>query len=257
MLFNDSYVGERKIALKAIVGSCNYNTNNSLSDKDYKIFTLPTYDDLYDGQRFKKSIVGESEDFDIHDIRKLENLLFKSNVNYTEVLFSEELSFGEGLNKKSIELLEGLLEKRESIAAINLPYFYKSSFGMFNQRFACIEKGSIHNKNLVERFGYDTKQASQAYRILDFLVRYADREFQDFKGAIYYKEKEARDVVMGIKEGRYSISEFSTLINRKNREAENLEEVYCSKEEDAETHLFLRNTLKELILTDLSSLCVE
>ena len=46
--------GERKVVFKALVGSHNYNLNDETSDKDYKYFVLPTFDDLYTGKMFSQ-----------------------------------------------------------------------------------------------------------------------------------------------------------------------------------------------------------
>ena len=40
-------LGNRKFAFKSLVGSHNYNLNIETSDKDYKVFVFPTFDDLY------------------------------------------------------------------------------------------------------------------------------------------------------------------------------------------------------------------
>lgn len=250
MRISEGYIDNRKIALKSLVGSCNYNTANKNSDKDFKVFTLPTFSDLYEGFIFKKNVVGDKEDYDIHDIRRLEKLLFKSNVNYTEVLFSDYLTLGSDLHPKSIVHIEELLKRKEDIASMNLPYFFRSSFGMFNERFKYLTKGTKDTKELVEKFGYDTKQASQGYRILDFLIRYHDRDFKDFKGAIYYNDEE-REQIMDIKEGRYGLPEFSRMIDKKAEEAKLLEEIYVTKDENLEVREFLKETLKKIILIEL------
>ena len=81
-------LGGRKELFRALVGSHNYN-NTPESDKDYKIFIAPTFDDLYFNKQFSNSIIGETEDYDIHDIRKVSHLWWKANVNFIEVLFSK------------------------------------------------------------------------------------------------------------------------------------------------------------------------
>ena len=49
--------GGRNVAFKALVGSHNYNLNTSDSDKDYKLFVIPTLDDLYFNKSFLTLIV--------------------------------------------------------------------------------------------------------------------------------------------------------------------------------------------------------
>nr|WP_235887980.1 nucleotidyltransferase domain-containing protein [Neobacillus paridis] len=87
---------ERKmvnLAFQAVVGSHNYNLVTPTSDKDKKAFFFPNFYILYKGfQPASKAITGETEDIEYHDIRKLTHLLFKSNVNFLEVLFSVEVN---------------------------------------------------------------------------------------------------------------------------------------------------------------------
>jgi len=40
--------------LQILVGSHNYNLNNENSDKDYKIFVCPTFEDLYYNKKLSK-----------------------------------------------------------------------------------------------------------------------------------------------------------------------------------------------------------
>ena len=69
------YYKGRQIVFKSLVGSHNYNLATPTSDKDYKVFVFPTFDDLYFGQTYKHSTVGEHVDYQAHDIRKLPELL--------------------------------------------------------------------------------------------------------------------------------------------------------------------------------------
>ena len=73
-------IGNHVICLKALVGSHNYNLNTPSSDKDYKYFVYPTWDDLYDGKKYHKEVVTETEDYTVHDIRQLPMLIWKANL---------------------------------------------------------------------------------------------------------------------------------------------------------------------------------
>lgn len=99
--------GGRKEIFRALVGSHNYNMNTPESDKDYKIFVAPTFNDLYFNKSYSNFIIGETEDYDIHDVRKLSNLLWKSNVNFMEVLFSEDIVINENVTLSTKEHLKG------------------------------------------------------------------------------------------------------------------------------------------------------
>ena len=47
----------RETVFKALVGSHNYNLADKNSDKDYKVFVLPTFEDLYNGVQYSKQTV--------------------------------------------------------------------------------------------------------------------------------------------------------------------------------------------------------
>lgn len=89
---------ERLWVFKSLVGSVNYNLHTETSDMDYKVFVIPSFDDLYFSRVYSESISTEEEDLEIHDIRKLDKMLYKSNVNFLEILFSEEIIINEELS---------------------------------------------------------------------------------------------------------------------------------------------------------------
>lgn len=240
---------QRKVALKALVGSHNYNLTTPSSDKDYKIFVIPTFDDLYFGKSYNQSTIGDTEDYSIHDIRKLSHLLSKSNVNFMEVLFSEELIINKDLDNKSKELIKALLDMKNDIARMNLPYLYQACIGMHLDKMKLVEKGTSSTSHLVANYGYDTKQASQAWRILDFLRRFAKNDFGDFKSAIYYDNDDPkRTFILDLRNGLYSYDEFKTVVSHIYDEVERgLKEKYKNVTFNEETFLEVTRILQELI----------
>lgn len=236
----------RSKVLECLVGSHNYNLNTKESDKDYKVFVLPTFDDLYVGNMYSKSIVGETADYDYHDIRKLENLLWKANINFIEILYSNEINYDE---KQYPEIAE-LFSYRKRLVKMNLPYLYNACKGMCFTKMKQLDKGTEGTKHLVEKFGYDTKQAMNSYRVIDFLERFKNNEFSDFKGAIYYNDTE-REFLLSIKNGVYTKSEFMDLINKKLTVMDDLAEVYGSFQPDEEMKEILVNLLKKLVKRNL------
>lgn len=197
---------ERELVMKSLVGSHNYNLANEESDKDYKVFVLPTFDDLYTGKQYKKQTVTDEEDHDIKDVRKLIDLLFKSNINYLEVLASNELIIPEGLPE-----IEAILARRDDIFKMNLPYFFNACKGMYHQKMALLNKGTEGTQHLVDKFGYDTKQATHAFRCLDVARRYAESNFTDFPSAMRYKGQELA-FVKEIRQGYLSQEVFEKFV---------------------------------------------
>lgn len=200
---------DRKFVFKALVGSHNYNLNVDeiknintgdrfiTSDRDYKVFVLPTFEDLYKG--------------DMYDIRKLPNILYKANINFIEVLFSNEIIINDELGREQKLMLSKIFENKDEISKMNLPHLYNSCGGMFLSKMKLLKKGTDGTQHLVDTFGYDTKQALHAYRVLDFIVRFANTDFEDFKKAMTYNEQE-REFMLDIKRGLFTLESFENFV---------------------------------------------
>lgn len=197
---------ERDVVLKALVGSHNYGLATKESDKDYKVFVLPTFEELYKGQQFAKSIITETEDNDIHDVRKLSDLFFKANVNFLEVLASTEL-----IIPKGYEEIEEIVSMKKEIFKMNIPYLYNSCFGMHLNKLKLLNKGTEGTQHLVDKFGYDTKQATHSYRCLKVLEDFAKTDFEDFENSIKYTGDDL-NFIMEIRHGEWKQDNFENFV---------------------------------------------
>lgn len=230
----------RKVLLKSSVGSVNYNLTNKDSDKDYKYFVMPTFDDIYNGKYFSKGVVGEEVDYTVHDIRKLTHLLEKGNINFIEVLFANDMEYD-----KSIEWL---INNRDMYSTLNVPYLYDACIGTHFQKMKLLFKGTSGTQKFVDMFGYDTKQAMCAYRMLDFIRRFVDFHF-DFKKAITYEDgTKEKAILMGLKEGRYTLTQFLDLKDEALEVARGYKDIYkkCDKRDKAVAGL--EQNIKGLVL---------
>jgi uncharacterized protein len=202
---------ERKVLLQALTGSHNYNLQTEDSDRDYKVFVAPTFDDLYNNRYHKQNLIkfnGENVDKDIKDIRQLSDLLWKSNIAYLELLFSKELTYD-----KSNDSLRKLFDLKDEIVKMNLPQLFKSTGGMFNQRMKKLDKGSDGTQHLVDKYGYNTKEAMHTYRSIDLLIRYYDNGFKNFGEALWYEDgSDDKKYVMHIKNGGFCRHNFEGFI---------------------------------------------
>jgi len=245
--------GGRKEIFRALVGSHNYNLNTETSDKDYKIFIAPTFDDLYFNNQFSKSYIGQTEDFDCHDIRKTSSLWWKSNVNFLEVLFTQESYINENLKADTKNNLNEILKNKKEIAKMNLPYLYDACIGMHITKKKQIDKGTEGTQYLVDKYGYDTKQALHSWRILDFLRRFADTGFNNFKKAIWYEEEDnKRNFLLHLKDGKFTRTEYFEIVEHTllNVETE-FKEIYKSQKPNKKTNQFLLKMVKEIVKNEL------
>ncbi|MFW6007743.1 MAG: hypothetical protein ACOCP8_00650 [archaeon] len=231
---------------RSLVGSNNYNLNTEESDKDYKLFFLPTFNDLYSNKYFKNSKIGNKLDVDAHDIRKVEKLWYKVNVNFLEVLFSENIIINKNLDKKTRELLFELLNMKNDIIKMNLPYLFDACRGMFYNKMHYLEKGTSGTQHLVNKYSYDTKQALHSWRILDFLKRFKNTDFNNFKEAIWYKEEE-KERLLAIKEGKYSLKEFKNKVEKKLSSTLYIEKDYKAHKVNKKTYEKLQELIKAIV----------
>lgn len=258
--------GGRKEIFRALVGSHNYNLNTPDSDRDYKVFITPIFDDLYMGNQFSKSYIGEVEDLDVHDIRKVSSLWWKANVNFLEVLFSNEVmlmqkqkfdTYIEGSKVDAVnQLLQKIFDIKNEIARMNLPYLYDACIGMHLNKKKMIDKGTEGTQHLVDKYGYDTKQAMHSLRILDFLHRFVQTDFNDFKYAIKYKLDDVQDwygkFLLSVKSGELTKEEYIQASEQKLRWVEdNFKHLYKEQKPDEMTSQNLLGIIKEIVSVNL------
>ena len=230
---------DREIVLKALVGSHNYNLANEESDRDYKVLIAPTFEELYKGKMFAKDIITETEDNSIHDIRKLPNLFYKSNINYLEVLESSELIIPSGNPE-----IEKIVSLKKEIAKMNLPYFFSACRGMHMQKMSQINKGTEGTQHLVDKYGFDTKQATHAYRCMKVVVDFETTDFKDFGSALRYTGDDL-EFILSIRHGELKQEVFEKFINHYYASTfMHLEEKYKSFKPNLE----LKEELDELIM---------
>lgn len=236
---------------RSLVGSHNYNLNDESSDRDYKVFVLPSFDDLYSKKQFSNSIVGDEVDLEFHDIRKVIRLWEKSNVNFVEVLFSEETVINTELNDRSREIVEQILDMKESIARMNLSYLYSACVGMHYNKKKLLDKGTSGTQYLVDQFGYDTKQFQHAFRVLDVLDKYQRNGFKDFKSAIWYEDGSKKDFMVKMKKGHYTRKEAGEILFKKLNSTYAIEDIYKTRHVNEDTKSKLYSLVKELVRINL------
>ncbi|PLR72244.1 DNA polymerase beta superfamily protein [Bacillus sp. UMB0728] len=223
----------RKSSFKALVGSHNYNLNTVDSDRDYKEFFYPSFEDLYSGEKYSKAVTGDTEDIEHHDIRKLPDMLWKSNVNFVEVLFSTEVHTNDGLFKE-------LSEKREHIASMNLPYLYDACMGMYHKKKKDYERDLARGE-----WKKVYKHAASKVRIVDFLQRYESLNWNFSKAFTYYNEEPMRNTLLKIRSGYFETeTELNVFLEGSEKLLAAIKPAYKVKKEDLATKEWLYNTVK-------------
>ena len=207
----------REVLFAAKVGSYNYNLQVEGSDEDFYVFTMPRYTDLYDGNLYTKQTITDDLDYTSFDLRRLPDLLWKSNPHTVELLFTKDLrvntrmEYVEGAETfKLLDLPIFIQDKNESIARMNLPYLWDSTMGCVRSEMKRL-KGN-EEQELTKLHGYNTKAAMHAVRLLDLLDRYADSGFEDFESALVYNGQRRTDI-LDIRKGKYTYIEMQDVLN--------------------------------------------
>jgi len=124
---------------------------------------------------------------------------------------------------------------------------------MFLNKMKYLERGTGTTQYLVERYGYDTKQAMHAYRILSTLQWFMDRG--SFEKAIRYDDnaagKERRELLLEIRNGKFTIGEMKEMLEKHLKVTEEkYRERYLKTESDREMTEKIRTGVKEFILNE-------
>jgi len=152
-----------------------------------------------------------------------------------------------------------LLEKKDEIARMNLPYLHKSSLGMIRTKLRLAqrnyENGLPHYdasgkpltvKGIAAPWG---KEMMGAYRIGDFFMRYYKNGFTDFKAAMTYSDEE-RVKLLAFRNEEMPYEEALAMV--KEKEQELLDVVFTYDEEEGlKTKEFVESVLKEAVMEDL------
>lgn len=233
--------GNRPVAIKALVGSWASNLQTPTSDKDWKFFVCPTFDDLYSAKMFSSADVSDTLDYDCHDIRQLGNLLWKSNINFIVTLFSPEYECNPAL--------QWIFDNADRYASMNLFAFYSSTMGMHFEKMKKLLEPTSNTQILVDRFGYDTKQACHALRCLLVLQRVASG--MSMREALWFNGN-MRQHLLDVKAGSYSLSDFESLVKIWHEtHKESVKAWFADKIADEESSRELNSGIKSYIRINL------
>jgi DNA integrity scanning protein DisA with diadenylate cyclase activity len=244
---------ERKELFRALFGSDNYDlsmkANEKLkipaSDKDYKVFLVPSFDDLYTKKEYSFDEITETVDLVYSDIRKLERV--STNLNWLEIFFSKEIIYNPTLSIRERQLLNLIFNMRHDIVRMNLAYFFDSCMGMHIERVKRLHKYSASCLYMKDLYGYNIKEALHAYRVPDTAIRFADGGFKDLGAALRY-EGESKDFMMKIRHGEISEEVMiKTLDGIKNYANEKYQEAYHAFAKNEEVEVKLKAIIYELV----------
>lgn len=233
---------DREVVVQFLSGSHSRNLNTETSDKDYKAFVLPTFEDLYAKIQFKDTQVTPIIDTEVHDIRALESLFYKSNITYLELLYSIEIqTYG-------YDEMEEILAMRDDIVTMHLGNFFNASFGMYNSQMKILRnlENNLNPSNLQQY----NKKAMLAIHFLSTLVKFYETGFSDFKSSFTYNDAE-RAYMLGIKQGDHSTEEVKDIIQSKAEQTKALESLYLKQPINEDTLRKIQKLTRSMVLKSL------
>lgn len=162
----------------SIQGSQNYHMDDEHSDIDTKLLLLPNTEDLiFNKKPISHTLVMDNEEHvDCKDIRLYFNTFRKQNINFVEILFSDYVI----VNPLYAYYWNMLVENNEKLAHMNPLAAIKCMCGMCHEKSKDLTREFPVKKELIEKYGYDSKQLCHILRIKDFLERYiAGEKYKD------------------------------------------------------------------------------
>ena len=164
------YFDESRIVGIFIQGSQNYGLDYEGSDIDTILIVVPTFEEI----AFNKKPVStthvraNNEHIDFKDIRLYIETFRKQNLNFLEILFTPYKI----VNPQYAEFWQKLVDAREDIAHYDIHRAIKSMKGIALEKYHAMEHKYPTKADIIDKYGYDSKQLHHLLRVEEYLARY-------------------------------------------------------------------------------------
>ena len=156
-----------------LYGSQNYEMETENSDFDFKAIVLPSIDDvIYNRKPVSTSIEFNGGLIDIKDIRLMWDNYKKQNPNFIETLFTPYCY----VNPKYANDWFDMRDLAEEISHADPAKAVKAMYGMALEKQHALCKPYPSKLELIEKYGYDSKQLSHIIRLYTLAVNYIKGE---------------------------------------------------------------------------------
>lgn len=156
-----------------LYGSQNYGLDTENSDIDLKAVVLPSIDDIINNTQPVSTTV-EFKDglIDVKDIRLMFENYKKQNTNYLETLFTPYWVWKYPYCTEWTELrrMANDIARADEIKAV------KAMYGMALEKLHALCKPYPSKLELIDKYGYDSKQLSHIIRLYTLAVNYIEGE---------------------------------------------------------------------------------
>jgi hypothetical protein len=166
------------LAFCSVVGSWNYGLADKNSDVDFKVTYLPGFRHFYDNKFPKMNVVGKDIDFTLAPFNTYVEHVLKGNINFFEVLYTAEPYWFYTDHPEVHDVMEILRE----MVPMNALRMRNACMGTAAQKMKRLQKYSIDNEYMEEKFGYNLKEATNAVRQLGFLISFMGHGYVNLRG---------------------------------------------------------------------------
>lgn len=151
-------------------GSANYGLDYEKSDVDTKCILVPTFEDIaFNRKPISTTHIRKNEEhIDLKDIRLYINCFEKQNLNFLEILFTPYKI----VNPQYAKFWQELVDAREDIAHYDIHRAIKSMKGIALEKYHAMEHRYPSKVDIIDRYGYDSKQLHHLLRVEEYLARY-------------------------------------------------------------------------------------
>ena len=161
---------ESRIVGIFIQGSQNYGLDYEGSDIDTKLIVVPTFEEIAFNKKPHSTthIRANNEHIDFKDIRLYIETFRKQNLNFLEILFTPYKI----VNPQYAEFWQKLVDAREAIAHYDIHRAIKSMKGIALEKYHAMEHRYPSKVDIIDQYGYDSKQLHHLLRVEEYLARY-------------------------------------------------------------------------------------
>ena len=155
-------------------GSGNYGLDVPNSDVDTKLILTPTLDDIiFNRKPVSTTYVRADESHtDWKDVRLMFQTFRKQNLNFVEILFTPYKI----INPLYKEQWDRVVENNELIARYNEVAAVRTMKGIAMEKFHAMEHRYPSKADIIDKYGFDSKQTHHLFRVEEYLKRYINGE---------------------------------------------------------------------------------
>lgn len=186
------------------------NDPNSIDDKDAIAICIPPIEYYFGlktyGSRGTKEIKRDEWDIVIYEFKKFISLLLKGNPNVLSLLWLEDIYYINvtEIGQKIIDNKHLFIGKHvyHSFVGYAKGQMHRMTHG------ACMGYMGEKRKKLVEKYGYDTKNASHLIRLLRMAIEFLN------EGKLYVQRNSDATELLDIKKGKWTLEKIKSEADR-------------------------------------------